>query len=124
MSGEQGEGNGLAQRGDDQCGNDTPRNNLEPAAEPERSHLRVVPMAGVTPAASRRISPVGQATGSIVTGIAFRTALPDSGSRSCSSVRSFKLTPAFARAMDIRAPGALCPQPCGKLATPGIISSL
>src|SRR5688572_3743721 len=59
-----------------------------------------------------------------LTGTPLKAALPVNSSSNCSSVRSLMLAPAYCCAVTKRIPGLLCPQPCGMLTTPGIISSL
>lgn len=51
-----------------------------------------------------------------------RIAVPESGSTSCSSQRTFELTPACCPATAMRVPGAPWPQPCGMETTPGMTS--
>src|SRR5260221_771575 len=62
--------------------------------------------------------------GATVTGIALRMALPETGSSPWSDTRRFMFTPECSAATRICDPDCPCPQPCGRLTTPGIIASV
>ena len=64
------------------------------------------------------------AAGTMSTGVPFNAALPDTASTRRSSATSLKLAPGLMCASPNCVPGRSCPQPCGRLATPGIIESL
>src|SRR4051794_22210482 len=57
-------------------------------------------------------------TGTSSTGIPFKTALPESGSISSSSAKTFEFVPGWAAATRIRIPAPSWPQPCGIETTP------
>src|SRR5690606_14319709 len=61
--------------------------------------------------------------GATSTSIPFTTALFDSGSTSRPGARRLLFTPGWRRATPRRVSSLSCPQPCGRLTTPGIISS-
>mmetsp|Transcript_45703 Transcript_45703/g.80571 ORF Transcript_45703/g.80571 Transcript_45703/m.80571 type:complete len:228 (-) Transcript_45703:11-694(-) len=62
--------------------------------------------------------------GAISTATPPSTALPESGSRAASSSSAFMFTPGRSRATPSRTPSRSCPQPCGRLTTPGLMSAL
>src|SRR5438445_51355 len=58
------------------------------------------------------------------TGTPLKAAFPESASTDCSSVKSFKLAPAWAAATPSAAPSRVCPHPCGRLTTPRATSEV
>ncbi|MBC7931342.1 MAG: insulinase family protein, partial [Rubrivivax sp.] len=87
----------------------------------KRYILSVVPRAAGAAGAAASSSLVCSAL--TLTGTPLSTALPDSGSRRFSSSKSLRLAPGRSAARFIRVPPRWWPQPCGRLTTPGIISS-
>ena len=67
---------------------------------------------------------IAETAGLSCTGMPLRIDCPTTASTSPSSVQSFMDTPACAAATFCQRRTSLCPQPCGKLTTPCIISSV
>src|SRR4051812_13993831 len=62
--------------------------------------------------------------GVTVTGTPLNAAFPESASMRWSSVRSLRLAPECEAATESAAPSRACPQPCGRLTTPRLTSSV